>query len=170
MSSFIRKITFRKANNNDFNFVVNCIQEFVKIDGSKNRKINLSRIKETFNNCLNNPNRHPLFIAENNGENIGMCLCNYLMTPEMGSLTLHVAQLFLKENYRNKGYGTKFINYLKDYCKENDIHQIEVLSPPDSSDKYQERIKFFNRHEFDTIGPGFVCSLDENERNSILSE
>ena len=170
MSTFIMKVSFRSAKRSDFSFVANCIQELVKIDGSGTKNLDISRMKNTFDNCLNNPKRHPLFIAEDNGRAVGMCLCNYLMTPEMGALTLHVAHLYVKEESRNKGIGSAFVYYVKNYCKENEIKAIEALSPPDSSQKYQERINFFTRHEFDIIGPAFVCPLDEGERHEIINE
>ena len=140
----------RLAKKSDFGYITECLG---LNDGIK--------VKNIFDKCLQNPNCHPLFIAEVDGKKKGIACCNVIHTLEMGCETLSISNLVVNKEDRGKGIGTKFIKSLCDYAKENDISALEVITPPPTDDMFKEKIKFFEKLGFFDVGPGYFNYFDK---------
>jgi len=49
----------------------------------------------------------------------------------------YIQDLFILEEYRNKGLGKKLVNYLVDYIKKNNINWIALIAEPGSANFYK---------------------------------
>lgn len=56
-----------------------------------------------------------------------------------------IDNMFILEEYRKYGIGTKLIKKFKQYCKENNIEELKVTA----SAKNHSAIKFYKKNEFD---------------------
>ena len=164
-------LILRLAKPDDYRFVSKCMMELIGICSGATEEIpELPTLKETFDKCLKEPKFHPLFIAEDNGEKVAMVSCNLFPTPEMGCLTLNIANFVVPPEARSKGIGGKVIQHLKKYAEDNGIKALELITPPENSEKQKERIQFYERHGFFEIGPGFVCPLYDEHHETTLCE
>lgn len=124
----IRHITY-----NDF-------EKFIKlIDININEKI--------FNLFINNlnPNRHIIIVYEKDNQIIGTG--TLLIEPKLTyniSYLGHIENIFVEENYRNKGVGKDIITYLVDYAKEHLCYRID-LACEDKLIKYYNSLGFIRQ-------------------------
>ena len=164
-------LVIRLAEPKDYKFVSNCMRDLTRICLGTTKEVKeIPTLKETFDKCIKEPKFHPLFIADIDGKPSAICSCNLFPTPEMGCLTLNIANLVVDKSARGKGLGAKIINFLKKYARENDIKALELITPPETSEKHTERLKFYHEQGFDEIGPGFVCPLEEGRLESAVCE
>ena len=162
--SEIKQISIRTAQQGDFSFIFQGAQQILNVFNETPANFD-QRFAQIFSNCLKDPNHNPIFIAEKNNRPVGFCSGTVIMSPEMGCATFYLPHLFVSEESRNKGIGTHILNYIKSYCKGNNIKAVEVTSPPKTYKYFEKLLKFFKRNNYDVIGPGFVST----EENWILS-
>lgn len=70
-----------------------------------------------FDASLNIPELVHGFIFELNGETAGYSIVSMKFETEVGGMAAWIEELFVEENFRNKGIGTEFIEYLKNEFK-----------------------------------------------------
>lgn len=64
--------------------------------------------------------------------------------------------MFILEEYRKYGIGTKLFNEFKKYCKENNIQELKVTA----SSKNLNAIKFYQKNGFEEFETTLKMSLD----------
>lgn len=74
--------------------------------------------------------------------------------------TTSIAELdnmFILEEYRKYGIGTKLFNEFKDYCKKNKIEELKVTA----SSKNANAIKFYEKNGFEHFETTLKMSLED---------
>lgn len=74
--------------------------------------------------------------------------------------TTSIAELdnmFILEEYRKYGIGTKLFNEFKDYCKKNKIDELKVTA----SSKNINAIKFYEKNGFENFETTLKMSLED---------
>jgi len=72
-----------------------------------------------------------VFIGEHNGENVGYIFA--IKDSTKPSVWLH--QLVVTEDYRNKGYGSQLLQFLKREVRNDGINSIELMVRPENPAK-----------------------------------
>lgn len=153
-------ITVRNGKLSDGPFIRKCISSLMNICLGTNQEYKWPKFDKMFDHVIKNPVETPVFVAEKNGEPVGCALCNRLYLLEMGSKTLNIADLVVDDKYRGQGVGAVLMDHLKKYCKENDYGALEALTPRVGTEKYKERMAFYEKHGFFQVGPGVICDLE----------
>ena len=90
-----------------------------------NINISIDIFKLFINNL--NLNRHIIVIYEKDNEIVGTG--SLLIEPKLTyniSYLGHIENIFVKENYRNKGIGKEIVNFLINYAKEKLCYRIDL--------------------------------------------
>jgi ribosomal protein S18 acetylase RimI-like enzyme len=65
-------------------------------------------------------------IAEINNDAVGYILYYYGFNPDIPSVIVHIADLYVNNNHRNKGIGKKLVNEVARTAKQNGARQLHV--------------------------------------------
>lgn len=96
-----------------------------------------------FNNMLNN---EIVYIALDKDKIVGYLAGSINIQGSYVTKSLaEIDNMFVLEEYRKYGIGTKLINEFKDYCSKNKIEELKVTA----SDKNKNAIKFYKKNGFD---------------------
>ncbi|MCI8362466.1 MAG: GNAT family N-acetyltransferase [Clostridia bacterium] len=96
-----------------------------------------------FTNMLNN---EIVYIALNKNTVVGYLAGSINIQGSYVTKSLaEIDNMFVLEQYRKYGIGTKLINAFKQYCKENQIEELKVTA----SAKNYNAIKFYKKNGFD---------------------
>lgn len=101
-----------------------------------------------------------VIVAEENKEIIGYLAGYFDETYSYyEGKTAILAKLFIKENYRKSGIGSKLINTFIKWCNENHAKRIIVTA----SFKNSNAVKFYKKHLFEelnlTLKKNFNCNI-----------
>ena len=105
--------------------------------------------------------------------------CGITFTIELNN-NIYILYIAVTENLRSKGYGTKILNYIKNYYNNNTIYlAIEPLDK--NADNYEQRLKryafyekngFYNTKKLVTTGSNFyliLASKNEFSNNNFIA-
>lgn len=102
--------------------------------------------KYDFNNfqnilkSINYNDNHNIFVIEKNDLIVGTTTLILEKKFIYGGNTLgHIEDVVVHKDYRNKGYGSKLIDYCIDYCKKNNCAKIGLCSRNDSQEFYLKK-------------------------------
>ena len=155
-------VLVRLAKRNDFPFVADCLKDLVRICNLSNKKPReIPHLEQTFLSVINDQKTHPLFIAEYKGKPAGMASCNLLKALDLGCTSLQISCLVVSNQIRGSGAGSALIKHIKKYAKQHDIQSLELVTPPVGSEHEKDRYKFYMKHGFSQLGPGFYLTLNE---------
>ena len=91
------------------------------------------------------------YIAEYNGIIIShIFLLITLKLPKIGRPNASYARISTVRTvpeYRNKGIGSKLMNYMKDFCIEKNVEELVVFGPRKESIRFYEKTGFKNENE-----------------------
>ena len=73
---------------------------------------------------------------------IGYLLLSFTYSNEVGGMVVWVEELFLKETYRNKGYGKQVFSWLKETYKNAKRFRLEVTSENEGAKRLYQKIGF----------------------------
>lgn len=85
----------------------------------------------------------PLFITYND-EIVGYVIYYFTFSSFLGSGGVYLEDLYVKQDYRNKGCGKKAFEYLINLCKEKDLKRIEwvcLRGNDNAIDFYEKKLK-----------------------------
>ena len=156
-----RCLTIRRGTEADREFVRNCMKELFMDCCNSNNPPKLPRFDRTYDYVVRNPDFCPFFIAEDNGKQIGMISCNSLNSLSQGFSKLNIADIVVASGNRGKSIGTKLLNHVVQYARDNGYHAIELIQPKEGSRYHEERTKFYTKNGFDFLGPGCMKVLDD---------
>lgn len=76
-----------------------------------------------FDEILNDPNAH-IFILEDNNLPIGFATLYFY--PKLSNKRAFVSELLITNKKQSLGYGSKLLDYVKDYCKNEGVDTIKI--------------------------------------------
>lgn len=79
------------------------------------------KINRTFNELTKHPDNGTIMIIEADSKIIGYSILINFWSNEHGGNILDIDELYIKSNYRGKGIGSKFIQYLIDNKFNNSV-------------------------------------------------
>jgi len=126
-----------------------------------NYKINFPKyiIKKSY--CNKKINELLIYLKENKAVIFGafnnnLCGFVWVYTRDFfGKKHLHINHIVVKENFRREGIGRNLINRIEEYCKENNIFNIELMV----SKSNLEAIKFYKDKGFNIERVKFVKKI-----------
>lgn len=99
---------------------------------------------EDIDNCLNDSPYLDCFVFEDNGLILGYSMIAKSFSTEFGKPCIWVEDLYIKEEHRGKGIGTKFFNFLENRYK-NCVLRLEV------EEENRGAIKVYKKCGFDFL-------------------
>lgn len=154
MNIFIKKATIEnledilKLNNQLFELEYNNFDSSLKV-GWPFEKEGI----EYFSDMLNN---HIVFIALVDNVIVGYLAGSInVQLPYVEKLVAELENMFILEDYRKYGIGTKLVNEFKNYCLENGMNEIKVTA----SAKNSNAINFYKKNGFDDFEVTFKMTL-----------
>ena len=108
------------ARDEDLRDIMDMINELAKFEGMQNSiTIDLQQLVTDFKT-----NKFNCIVGKEAGEIVGFAL--YVFTFDIASgKNVYLEDFFIKEKYRNKGFGTKIWNSLIDICMETECLYLE---------------------------------------------
>lgn len=97
-----------------------------------------------------------IFVAEENNELQGLVTFYLLPNVRHGWHRGHIEDFFVTSNARHGGIGTQLFNYIKEYCKANNIKVIKL----DSGNELLNAHKFYEKNGGKTSERFFRFDLD----------
>lgn len=155
-------MTIRKGTKEDMQAVLDLIIELAVFEKEPDAVVVTQEdlIRDGFSD---NPLFHT-FVAENDGEIIGMALYYYRYSTWKGK-TIHLEDLVVKENYRGTGAGLALYTEIIKQGKRDNVRRIEwnVL------DWNENAIKFYEKSGAKILKDWYVVQMDEIGVNTFLN-
>jgi len=99
------------------------------------------KINRTFNELTKHPDKGNIMIIEADSKIIGYGILINFWSNEYGGNILDIDELYIKSNYRGKGIGSKFIQYLIDNKFNNSVAvRLETMPSNNKARQLYERI------------------------------
>ena len=157
-----KNMTIRKGTKEDMQAVLDLIIELAVFEKEPDAVVVTQEdlIRDGFSD---NPLFHT-FVAENDGEIIGMALYYYRYSTWKGK-TIHLEDLVVKENYRGTGAGLALYTEIIKQGKRDNVRRIEwnVL------DWNENAIKFYEKSGAKILKDWYVVQMDEIGVNTFLN-
>ena len=157
-----KNMTIRKGTKEDMQAVLDLIIELAVFEKEPDAVVVTQEdlIRDGFSD---NPLFHT-FVAENDGEIIGMALYYYRYSTWKGK-TIHIEDLVVKENHRGTGAGLALYTEIIKQGKKDDVRRIEwnVL------DWNENAIKFYEKSGAKILKDWYVVQMDEIGINTFLN-
>lgn len=155
-------MTVRKGTKEDMQAVLDLIIELAVFEKEPDAVVVTQEdlIRDGFSD---NPLFHT-FVAENDGEIIGMALYYYRYSTWKGK-TIHLEDLVVKENHRGTGAGLALYTEIIKQGKRDNVRRIEwnVL------DWNENAIKFYEKSGAKILKDWYVVQMDEIGVNTFLN-
>lgn len=134
-------IVFRESKESEVNEIIDLIKEFsVYVQGKDVTNIDIEAMKKAF--FQGDRVKHSFI--EVNGKIAGYMVYFYIYSTFKGREGIYLEDLYVKEQYRGLGIGTKAFEYLKKIAKENNYCRIEwncLKSNLPAMSFYREKLK-----------------------------
>jgi GNAT superfamily N-acetyltransferase len=88
-----------------------------------------------------------VFVAEKDGEIIGMCSVQVLISTAEGGPVGLVEDVIVRREYRGRGIGSRFLSEITAWCNARNISRLQLLADVDNA-----RAKKFY------AGSGWTCT------------
>lgn len=97
-----------------------------------------------------------LWVAVFKGQIIGYA--NGIVTKNLSALfpRATLKNIYIEENYRKYGIGSKFLELFKEFCKQNDCYHISVTFKEENI----EAEKFYRKHNFGINSKTYTCKIN----------
>lgn len=80
-----------------------------------------TKLNKTYEQIINkSPHIRGLILEEDN-KVIGYCLVAFIWICESGGLTVWLDELYIAEDFRNKGYGSKVLQWIFEQYSDNNV-------------------------------------------------
>ena len=115
----------RKINEKDRYIYLEMVKEFYDSEAVLH-SVNSKNFEITFNTLISSNIYSEGYIIEENEDIFGYCLLSKTYSQEVGGMVCLVEELYIKEEYRSKGIGTKVFEFLKERFKDYKRIRLEV--------------------------------------------
>lgn len=126
-AKFIVKIMIRFFKASDRDFYVNLSEQFYSSDAC-DHSVPLNNFALTFDECVNNSPYARGVIVEYNGKSVGYGLYSITFSAEAGGKVVWLEELFILPEYRNKGLGKEFFEFV--YAENRDAKRFRLEATP----------------------------------------
>ncbi|MEP5613390.1 MAG: GNAT family N-acetyltransferase [Cyclobacteriaceae bacterium] len=106
---FEMSLEFRKAESNDLDHSLSMMQDFYAID---NYPFDREQAKKNFMEFTSSETLGVFWLVLHNSEIIGYLILTFGYSFEYGGRDAFVDELYLKEQYRGRGFGTELLSQL----------------------------------------------------------
>lgn len=118
-------VVFREISIKDKNFFLSSAEQFYNSPAvlhsvSKDNFIN------TFNDLINNSPYEKGYIFQIDNKPVGYALLSFTWSNEAGGLVVLIEEVFVLENFRGKGIGTKFFEFIENEFPKAKRFRLEV--------------------------------------------
>src|SRR6187402_3004803 len=93
---------------------------------------------------LEQPSRGRIFVLRNDHKVIGMVNLLFTISTAEGGFVILMEDVIVRPEHRGHGYGTRLVNYVKDFARKKDFKRITLLTDRVS----EESQRFFRRNGF----------------------
>jgi len=104
-------ITYRQFKNSDKKIVAELMKSLAAEDSECKPSSNL-KIDKTFTELSNHPDKGTIIVLEDGVKIVGYSILINFWSNEYGGNILEIDELYIKSDYRKRGIGTNFIQYL----------------------------------------------------------
>lgn len=111
-----------KANRKDIKDIYNFIRLMAKYEKLEHE--HTGSIEELEKSLFDEKVAEVIFLTKNNLK-IGFALYYYTFSTFLSKKTLYLEEIFIKEEYRNNGYGKKIFDYLIEKAKKENVGRVE---------------------------------------------
>jgi len=153
-------VEIRIAKREDSQLVLDFIKEIAKYEKLSNEVIGSKELLEKW--MFDKKLIEVAFIMENNKE-VGYALYFYNFSTFLTKPGLYLEDIFIKEKYRNKGYGKKLFEYLINKAKTENLGRMEWVC----LDWNEPSIKFYESLGAKAMEGWTIFRLDEATLNKI---
>jgi Acetyltransferases len=77
---------------------------------------------------LNSPAERCIMVAEIDGEIIGMCTAQLLVTTAEGGLAALIEDMVVHQDYRRQGIGSGLLTKIEEWANEHGVKRLELLA------------------------------------------
>ena len=152
------KLEFREAIEKDITGLVNLLADDEL--GATREDISMplnQRYSDAFNNIAQDPNNE-LTVVESDGELVGMLQLTFIpYLTHTGSWRCLVESVRIASNYRGRGLGTEFMNWVIERARMKHCSIVQL-----TSDKQRpEALKFYQSLGFKATHEGFKLRLEQ---------
>lgn len=127
------------ATQEDKKEVLRLLDEFSEHVGGKEKPSDVGG--EIFDEIITRDDTK-IFIAEESGKLYGVVTFYLLPNIRHGWHRGHIEDFFVSKEARGKGIGTQLFDFIKEYCRENNIRVIKL----DSGNELTEAHKFYEKN------------------------
>lgn len=117
------EINFIQAESNHIPLILSMMEEFYSIDNYSFNKINTEKNLREF---INNENLGRLWLLNFNNEIVGYIILTFGYSFEYNGRDAFIDELFIKQEFRNKGIGSKTMEFIEQKGKELNINAIHL--------------------------------------------
>ena len=118
----MNKLDFRFAKEKDTKLILSFIKELAVYE---NMLDDVVADEATLNKWLFEKEKAEVIIGEVNNEPIGFALFFHNFSTFLGKSGIYLEDLYIREEYRKKGYGKGFLKKLAGIAKERDCGRLE---------------------------------------------
>ena len=93
---------------------------------------------------LEQPNRGRIFVLRNEQKIVGMVNLLFTISTAEGGFVILMEDVIVRPEHRGHGYGTRLVNYVKEFARKKDFKRITLLTDRVS----EESQRFFRRNGF----------------------
>lgn len=147
-SVLVENLSISFANHSYFDEIVNLLNEITEsIKQQKNwNRYNVTadreKQKKTFETILNSQSK--VFVARVNSEIVGVLNLQIVSNIRHGWLRGHIEEIVVKKEFRRKGIGSKLLQEVIDYCRDNNIRMLKLMC----GNQLLESQKFYENNNF----------------------
>ena len=115
----------RKINENDKDIFIEMVSEFFSSPAVLHN-IPKKNIQNTYNELINDSPYTTAYIAEFNDKVAGYIMISITYSNEAGGIVIWLEEIYIREEFQNKGLGTEFINFIKQEYPDAKRFRLEV--------------------------------------------
>lgn len=131
---------FRRITENDRELYYSYVDKFYHSD-VVNAPVPQENYKLTFDEMMRSDDYVWCYIFECDGKPCGFAMLSKTFSQEAGGVSVTVEEIYIEEEYRNRGMGTKFFEYMKENIPAA-RYRIEVELENEKAKRLYERMGF----------------------------
>ena len=122
MGKGLDKLVIRDAKESDIKVLLNLIKEIAEYEKMSDQVI---ATEETLMESIIKNNRANALILEVDNKEIGYCIYFYNFSTFIGRGGLYIEDIFIKKEYRGRGFGSEIFKFLAKKAKHEGVKRME---------------------------------------------